>query len=93
MFGTKKKTPEFKFDLGDELLDTITGFQGICTARHQWIHNCNTYSLQHQKLKDGKPIERETFDEPQLKIVKKEVIKSKRNTGGPTDAPSQTNRL
>ena len=91
MFG-KKKEPEFKFNLGDEAKDVITGFTGIITCRTQWLNNCNVYGLQPQKLKDGKPLEKSYFDEPQMELVEKKVHKESRKTGGPAHGAVQTNR-
>lgn len=91
MFG-KKKDPKFKFNLGDEIKDKITGFHGIIIARTQWIHNCNTYGIRSRELKDNIPLDTQFFDEPQLEIVKEKVVKEKRATGGPCDAVFQTNR-
>lgn len=82
----------FKFELGDIVKDGITGHKGVIVCRSQWIHNCNTYGIQPQELKDGKPVERQHFDEPQLVLVKSKVIKEKRDTGGPSKPVSQTNR-
>lgn len=82
MFG-KKKEPEFKFNLGDEVKDSITGFTGIITLRSQWLNNCNTYGVQPTKLKDGAPQERQHFDEPQLVAVAEKVVEESRATGGP----------
>ena len=94
MFGSKKKTPNFKFDLGVELKDTITGFKGVVAYRTQWIHNCNVYGLQLQGLHSkGKPFERCQFDEPQLEQIAEEVIKPKRDMGGPNDNMQSNNRL
>lgn len=93
MFGSEKKEPEFKLDLGDEVKDTITGFTGIIIYRTQWIHNCNVYGVKSQELKDGKPRDTHQFDEPQLEVVVKDVVKQSRDTGGPTDSPQQSNRM
>ena len=82
MFG-KKKEPEFKFDLGTEVKDIFTGFTGLIVCRSQWIHNCNTYGVKPKELKDGVPQDNQFFDEPQLKVVKKKVVRPRRNTGGP----------
>lgn len=65
--------PEFKFDLGDSLKDKITSFKGVVVARSQWLNQCNTYSLQSETMHDGAPIERQHFDEPQLKLVEEKV--------------------
>ena len=70
----EKKEPDFKFELGDEAEDLITGFKGIIVYRSQWIHNCNVYGLQPQEMKDGKPMEKQQFDEPQLRILNKEIV-------------------
>ena len=91
MFG-KKKEPEFKFNLGDKVRDKITGFQGILVCRSQWLHNCNTYGIQPQEMKDGKPLDRHFFDEPQLEVVEEKVVEPKRNTGGPEKFIMATNR-
>lgn len=83
MFGSKKE-PEFKFNLGDKLRDKITGFEGIAVGRHQWINNCNTYSIKPQMLKDGAPQDSHSFDEPQLDLVEEKAIPDiNRKTGGP----------
>ena len=93
MFGSEKQKPNFKFELGVTLRDDITGFEGIATYRTQWIHNCNVYGIQPQGLNSkGTPFERCQFDEPQLKQVSKEVVKPKRNTGGPNDDMISNNR-
>jgi hypothetical protein len=92
MFGMKKE-PEFKFSLGDEVKDVITGFTGICIGRHQWINNCNTYSVKSQTLKDGMPQEGIAFDEPQLEVVQEKVFQENRRTGGPERKVKQPNRF
>lgn len=91
MFGTKKD-PQFKFNLGDRVRDQITGFEGIVTSRSQWINNCNTYGVQPTTLKDGAPMERAHFDEPQLDLVEEKVVPSSRETGGPERPVPQCNR-
>ena len=92
MFGSEQKEPDFKINLGDEVKDVVTGFKGIVTSRTQWLHNCNVYGVQPQGLKDGKSFAREHFDEPQLKVIVKKVVKPSRRTGGPTDDIQQNNR-
>jgi len=90
------KPADFKFNLGARVRDTLTGFEGIVNNRNQWLHNCNVYGIKPTSLdKDGKPRETHHFDEPQLELVdeaKAEEVKPSRETGGPTDAPSVTNR-
>lgn len=58
---------EFKFELGVEAKDLVTGFQGIIVARTQYLTGCNRYGIQSQKLgKDGKPGDWQHFDEMML---------------------------
>ena len=92
MVKVNKKEPKFKFFLGDEVSDTITGYKGIVVCRSQWIYNCNTYGVRSTELKDGLPMDDKFFDEPQLKLIKKEVKKPSNKTGGPTSVIPQTNR-
>ena len=96
MFGIGKKEdkePDFKFELGTTARDKITGFEGLVTARSQWLNNCNTYRVQPRKLIDGKIQEAGHFDEPQLELVPDEpTIEARRTTGGPERPVCQTNR-
>ena len=42
--------------LGDLCKDTVTGFEGVCVARTEWLNGCWRMTLQSAKLdKDGKP--------------------------------------
>lgn len=88
------ESTDFKLDLGDKVYDEFTNFSGIIICRCQWIHNCNTYGVKTEKLKDGAPMDNVFFDEPQLVFVEscKERIKVKRDTGGPCKAVPVTNR-
>ena len=60
----------FSVGLGDRVKDRITGFSGIVVARVEWLNNCNRYTVQPEVLKDGKPVESQTFDEDDLRVVK-----------------------
>lgn len=57
-------------NLGSEVKDLVTGFQGIAVARTQFLNGCYRISVQPPMSKEGKVPENETFDEPQLKLVK-----------------------
>jgi hypothetical protein len=83
---------KFKFELGSKVKDTITGFAGVLTCRTQWLHGCNTYGVQPQELKDGKPMERTHFDEPQLELIEEKSFPKSRHTGGPEKPVFETNR-
>jgi hypothetical protein len=79
-----------QIELGDLAKDNITGFTGIVVARTEWINNCTRFTLQPQKLKDGTPIEQQTFDEMQLRVLKENVIRAHQVTGGPRPSPRRT---
>jgi hypothetical protein len=72
----------FKFDLGEEVKDSITGFKGVIRARTQYLTGCTTYALQSKDLKDGRPQDWVWIDEDLLKAVSKtkNIIKQR---GGP----------
>ncbi len=82
-------TTEANVQLGDLAEDTVTGFEGVCVARTEWLNGCWRMTLQPKALdKDGKPCAAETFDDFQLRVVraKTQPVGSK-ETGGPRDAP------
>lgn len=82
----------FKFNLGDKVKDTITGFEGVVTVRSQWLNMCNTYGVQPTKLKDSIPQQRQSFDQPQLELVEEKVVESSQETGGPEHKTPQPSR-
>jgi hypothetical protein len=82
--------------LGDIARDTITGFEGVVIGETNWLHGCRRLTLQPRKLHDGKTIDTQSFDEPQLKLVKRAAVPStSRNepalarTGGPQPEPTR----
>lgn len=67
--------------LGDRVKDNITGFEGIAVARTEFLYGCVRVCVQPGKLKDGKTIDAEWFDEQRLDV------KSAAKTGGPGPVP------
>lgn len=78
---------EFKFDVGQEVKDKVSGYQGIIMGRSQYLTGCNRYSIQNRKLtKEGKPADWQTFDEDVLIFVGPGVCKKEvrgKKPGGP----------
>ena len=70
-------------DLGSEVCDSVSGFKGIATAKHQYINGCTRITVQPKVDKDGKLPDAQTFDEPQLVVTSKKKIKGENDTGGP----------
>ena len=77
--------------LGDKAKDSVTGFEGVCVARTEWLNGCVRCTLQSEKLdKDGRPTEGVTFDEPQLTVTKPRRVRcGPHDTGGPAPTPTQ----
>lgn len=86
-------------ELGDKVKDRVTGFEGIVIGIHLWLYGCRRISIQPQELKDGKPIEAISIDEPQCEILERGAVsipeqqqkqapkeKAPRTGGPPTDA-------
>jgi hypothetical protein len=73
-----------KFQLGDEVRDTVTGFKGIITCRNEWLNGCLQYCVKGKVKKDGSIPEGEWIDEGQLAIVKaaKKKARKKVSPGG-----------
>ena len=73
--------------LGKRYRDRVTGFDGIATARHEYLNGCVRISITSTVLKDGKTIEPESFDAQQLELVDEGINVVKKQTGGPGDVP------
>jgi hypothetical protein len=65
---------EFKFNLGSEVKDKITGFKGIIRGRSHYLTGCNTYGIQSQKLKESRPVDWVWIDEDLLILLKDKKI-------------------
>lgn len=73
----------FKIELGDKVKDTVTGFTGIAVAKVTYLQGCDRYAVQAPVKKNEKPQEWQYFDEPQLEVIKKKIVKQgKKDTGG-----------
>lgn len=67
---------------------------------HSWLTGCDTCSVQPQKMKDGKVMERDSFDVNRLKLIKKAKVKltpqikeGKKKSGGPQKHPDNTKTI
>ena len=69
--------------LGDKVKDPVTGYRGIAVCRVTYLQGCYRIGVQSPVNKEGKKPDWEYFDEPQLKVIKKKVVKQGRKvTGG-----------
>lgn len=86
----------FRFDLGQEAEDILTGFKGIIMGRTEYLTGCDRYGLMPRKvLSDGRLPIWEWFDESLLKLTGKSLKlnagkESVSKPGGPQpSAPSR----
>ena len=74
-------------ELGDTVKDSISGFVGIAVGKTTWLYGCDRITIHPQGLtKEGKLFDTQSFDEPQLVIVKKakkKDVPENHTTGGP----------
>ena len=76
--------------LGDLAKDGITGFTGIVVCRSEWLNGCVRLTLQPKALKDGRPVEQETFDIEQLQSAHGSAFKPRCvPSGGPKPTPAR----
>ena len=73
-----------KINLGDKVKDKVTGFTGIVVCKHSYLNGCDRCTVQPPINKEKEMPLEESFDEPQLEVLKKSVIKvGNQDTGGP----------
>ncbi len=71
--------------LGDLVQDRITGFKGIVIARTEWLFGCVRITVQPQKLDKGKRLDSDSFDEANLKVIKRRAVLDPNEVAVPTD--------
>lgn len=64
------KSP-FLFNLGDEVIETVTGYKGFIIYRVEYLTGCNQYGLQPPMKKDGTVPDARQVDENRLKLTGK----------------------
>tara|TARA_R110002049_G_scaffold199037_2_gene369118 strand:+ start:113 stop:364 length:252 start_codon:yes stop_codon:yes gene_type:complete len=64
-----------KFNLGNEVKDKITGFQGIATGHAEYLTGCDQYVVQPKCEKNGTYPDANWFDEGRLEWVSKGIAK------------------
>lgn len=67
------KSAQFLFDIGDEVKDVISGFQGYVIGRFEFMTGCNHYGVEQKAQKDGK-LPYESIDEQRLELVKAAAV-------------------
>jgi hypothetical protein len=73
----------FKFELGQQVKEKVTGFKGIIVTRSEHLYGCIVYAVKSEALHEGKPIDAQWFDEGSLVVVGKGKIDHAEQPGGP----------
>lgn len=97
----------FRFELGDQVENLVTGMRGVVVARHEYLFGCYRYSVKPRGNKDGKPFDDWGADEGEIRIVPVEseareaaealkdnrrAARAARDPGGPRDDPHRPAR-
>ncbi len=74
-----------RINLGDKVIDAVTGLTGIAIGRMEWLQGCWRIMIQPPVDKEGKVPDSYTCDEPQVKCVTAAVSprQDEENPGGP----------
>lgn len=84
-------------ELGDEVRDMLSGFEGIAVSKTSFYLGCERVNVQPKVKKDGTLPGEETFDDPQLEVIKSRATlersrakkKKKAPPGGPRSTPQR----
>jgi len=67
---------------GDRVRDKITGATGIIICRSEWQYGCVRVTIQPETVKEDKPTESFTIDEPQAELVGSQAVPAKAKSAG-----------
>lgn len=81
-------------ELGDEVQCMVSGFKGIVIGKSEFLHGCSRVGVQPKVGKDGKLVDAQWFDEPQMTVTKKRKVKvGRRDVGGPLPSTPTRNQV
>jgi hypothetical protein len=88
-----KDTTDWKFNLGDRVLDRVSRFKGIICIRQEHLNGCKQYGIYPEVDKEGKVGDAHLIDGEQLELIDKGLNETKsvvkKQTGSaPTRIPS-----
>lgn len=72
--------------LGKQVRDKASGFEGIVTARIEYINGCIQYCVKPRVGADGKPPDSLYLDEEFLEVIGNGIAIAPRPGGGPAPA-------
>lgn len=71
-----------RITLGKKVKDKVTGYEGIATARVEYLNGCVQYCVKPKVGADGKMPDPEYIDVQQLEVVEDGVSVKPSDTGG-----------
>lgn len=78
--------------LGSKVRDSITGFTGIATSRHEYLYGCMQIGITPVELREGKPVETWHFDDQRVELLEAGAPivspESTATSGGPQNVPA-----
>jgi len=75
--------------LGDKAKHAITGFTGVVVCISNWISGCQRITIQSQELRDGKPVDNQSFDAEEIEVIQPDAIPVCKPSGGPCPEPTR----
>lgn len=72
-----------KIKLGNKVRDKVTGYEGVATARVEYLNGCVQYCVKPKVGSDGKMPDHEYIDIQQLEVVSEGEAITPSKTGGP----------
>lgn len=68
--------------LGDQIADTHTGFDGVCTGQCSYLTGCDQILMQPTELNAGAFVEARWFDVERIRVVSKAAVTVSPRLGG-----------
>lgn len=87
-----------RVELGDEVVDLISGVKGIAVGRTTWLTGCDNIQIKPQGVdRDGAPCQSFAADEPVVRVLTKGKVtltapKTPRERGGPSYGVARSSR-
>lgn len=69
--------------LGNKVRDKVTGYEGVATARVEYLNGCVQFCVKPRVGSDGKMPDHEYIDVQQLEVVSQGDTITPSKTGGP----------
>ncbi|HLZ78847.1 MAG TPA: hypothetical protein VKQ09_05860 [Sphingomonas sp.] len=63
-----------RINLGDKVRDRLSGYEGICTAKVEYLTGCDQVGIKMQGHHDGKTYDTHYFDAPFVEMVEAGVV-------------------